>query len=237
MRTLRTQHPPTGSHLARRQALLHPCHFNAIHTRSTCPDCLQDRLLPGPPNADGHPTCVACARIPYDFHCERCNVEAGHHRDRLCARCALRDDLHDLLGGQPNQPALAGLVDTLCAAERPESIIVWKRSAKVQELLRGLGTGTIPVTHEGLDTIPGKPTEHRRAILQHHQLLPPNATSTCLVSSNGSTPNSQACPTTSTSLCGTSPPGTTCDESARWQPPELQPADRSTAPNKRSPKR
>jgi hypothetical protein len=80
------------------------CYFDAIHTRGTCPECLQDRLLPGPPNADGLPICSACADIPYDFHCERCDVEAGHHRGRLCARCALRDDLHGLLGGAPSNP-------------------------------------------------------------------------------------------------------------------------------------
>lgn len=33
------------------------CYFNAMHTRGTCPRCLQDRLLPGPPKADGHPIC------------------------------------------------------------------------------------------------------------------------------------------------------------------------------------
>jgi hypothetical protein len=148
------------------------CYFDAIHTRGTCPECLQDRLLPGPPNADGRPVCSICAMIPYDFHCERCDIEAGHHRGRLCARCALRDDLHGLLGGVPNDPALIGLVDALCASDRPESIIVWKRSAKVQDLLRGLGDGAIPVSHEGLDAVPGKPTEHLRALLQHHGILP-----------------------------------------------------------------
>ena len=148
------------------------CYFEAVHTRGTCPDCLQDRLLPGPPDADGRPTCSTCAGISYDFHCERCDIEAGHHRGRLCARCALRDDLHDILGGEPTDPALAGLVDALCAASRPESIIVWKRSAKVQELLRALGDGTIAVSHEGLDAMPGKPTEHLRGVLQHHGLLP-----------------------------------------------------------------
>ncbi|MBF4767243.1 recombinase XerD [Nocardioides agariphilus] len=148
------------------------CYFDAIHTRGTCPECLQDRLLPGPPNADGHPVCSTCAAIPYDFHCECCGVEAGHHRGRLCARCALRDDLHGLLGGEPNAPELVGLVDLLCASDRPESIIVWKRSSKVQELLRGLGDGTIRVSHEGLDSVPGKQAEHLRALLQHHGLLP-----------------------------------------------------------------
>jgi len=77
-----------------------------------------------------------------------------------------------LLGGEPSGPALVGLVDALCASVRPKSVIVWKRSAKVQALLRGLGGGTIPVTHEGLDTVPGKPTEHLRALLTHHGLLP-----------------------------------------------------------------
>lgn len=139
------------------------CYFDAIHTRGTCPVCHQDRLLPGP---------SACAEIPHDFHCERCDVEAGHHRGRLCARCALRDDLHALLGGEPSEPALVGLVDVLCASDRPESIIVWKRAAKVKHLLRRLGDGTIPVSHEGLDAVPGKPTEHLRALLQHHALLP-----------------------------------------------------------------
>lgn len=148
------------------------CYFDAIHTQGTCPECLQNRLLPGPPNADGQPICSTCAEIPQDFHCERCDVEAGHHRGRLCARCALRDDLHGLLGGQPTHPVLAGLLDALCASDRPESIIVWKRSPKVQALLAGLGDGTIPASHEGLDGVPGRPTEHLRALLQHHGLLP-----------------------------------------------------------------
>ena len=148
------------------------CYYDAVHTRGTCPECLQDRLLPGLRAADGEPICSTCAEIPVDFHCERCDTEAARHRGRLCARCALRDDLHELLGGVPEQPALLGLVDALCASDRPESIIVWKRSAKVQELLRGLGAGTIPVSHEGLDFVPGKQAEHLRALLQHHGLLP-----------------------------------------------------------------
>lgn len=148
------------------------CYFDAVHTRGTRPGCGQERLLPGPPDANGQRRCSTCASIPDDFHCERCGLEAGHHRGRLCARCALRDDLYDILGGKPTDPALIGLVDALCAAERPESLLVWKRSAKVQHLLRSLADGSIPVAHKGLDTVPGKPTEHLRAIMQHHGLLP-----------------------------------------------------------------
>jgi len=149
------------------------CWFDAIHTRGTCPECLQDRLLPGPPHADGLPVCGPCAGISYDFHCSNCGNEAGHHRGKLCARCALRDDLNDLVGGVPTEPALIGLIDVLCASARPESIITWKRSPKVQALLRGLGDGSVPLTHDGLDGHPGKPAEHLRALIQHHGYLSP----------------------------------------------------------------
>ena len=148
------------------------CYFAAIHSHGTCPGCRRQRLLPGPPDPEGTALCGSCAGIPDDFTCARCGVEAGHHRGSLCARCVLRDDLHKLLGGAPTDPALIGLVDALCASDRPESIIVWKRSPKVQRLLRGLGNATIPLTHEGLDGVPGKPTEHLRALLQHHGHLP-----------------------------------------------------------------
>ncbi|MGC5617728.1 hypothetical protein [Georgenia sp. Z1491] len=148
------------------------CYYAAVHNHGTCPRCHQERLLPGPENSDGDPICSTCAEIPYDFHCERCGTEAGHHRGRLCARCALRDDLRQLIGGEPAHPVLRGLLDALCAAERPESIIVWKRSPKVQTLLRHLGDGTIELSHDGLDSVPGRPTEHLRALLEHHGLLP-----------------------------------------------------------------
>ncbi|WP_313817602.1 hypothetical protein [Citricoccus sp.] len=64
------------------------------------------------------------------------------------------------------------MIDALCDSDRPESITVWKRSATVHTLLRELGEETIPVTREGLDTVPGKTREHLRALLQHHRLLP-----------------------------------------------------------------
>ena len=112
------------------------CYNAAIHTHGTCPNCRQDRLLPGPAGADGDPVCGTCAGIDVDFHCQRCGVEAGHHRGRLCARCVLRDDLHALLGGTPSDPTLAGLVDALCAADRPESIITECASLKWPQLER-----------------------------------------------------------------------------------------------------
>lgn len=115
--------------------------------------------------------CAACAQIPVDFRCFACGQEAAPYRAGQCARCALREDLDELMGHAPDV-SVQGLIDALCRAERPESMIVWKRSAKVQHLLRSLGEGSIPATHEGLDSVAGRTTEHLRALMQQHHLLP-----------------------------------------------------------------
>ena len=195
------------------------CYVDAVHSRGTCPACLQDRLLPGPPNANGYPICSTCAAIPYDFHCERCDIEAGHHRGRLCARCALRDDLHSLLGGEPSNSVLIGLVDVLCASDRPESIIVWKRSSKVQDLLRGLGDGRSRYRTKGsTPCLVGNPSTC--AHCWSTTAYSPSETPTSPASSDGSTPSSTGSPTRCVNPCSTSLPGTTSGESAPRQRPE-----------------
>ena len=151
------------------------CFYRATRTRGTCPTCGEDRLLPGPPTEDGAPTCAPCAGIVQDFRCSRCGHEGEFfRRGRLCARCALRDDLTAEFVTPAAEPQpMRGLVDALCASERPESIFTWKRSPKVQVLLRSLATGETPMTHEGLDTHDGgHHVEHLRALLVHHGLLP-----------------------------------------------------------------
>ncbi|WP_228379672.1 recombinase XerD [Pseudarthrobacter enclensis] len=67
------------------------------------------------------------------------------------------------------------IIDVLCKADRPESIITWKRSPKVQALLTALSSGQTPLTHEVLDEhreIAGRGADHLRALLVHHGLLP-----------------------------------------------------------------
>jgi hypothetical protein len=48
------------------------------------------------------------------------------------------------------------------------------RPEKVQELLRSLGDGTTPLTHDGLDQYEpsGRHVDHLRAILRHNEVLP-----------------------------------------------------------------
>jgi hypothetical protein len=147
-----------------------------MNTHGRCPGCGADRLLPGPPDQPGGPTCAPCAGIDKDFRCTRCWVEGENYRSGICARCALRDDLTALLitpADRAQRAPLAELVDTLCSSGRPASILTWKQSPKVSALLTQLNTGEIPVTHEGLDQLPpGLSVEHLRALLVHSGALP-----------------------------------------------------------------
>jgi len=153
-----------------------PCFTVATRTHGTCPECGQHRLLPGPPAQEGGPRCAPCAGILHNFHCTRCNEEGEFYRRGICALCALRDDLTALLLTNPADPTTATrLIDVLCQADRPESMITWKRSAKVQTLLTSISSGQTPLTHEGLDShreTAGRAADHLRALLVHHGLLP-----------------------------------------------------------------
>jgi hypothetical protein len=128
-------------------------------------------MLPG--RNGGERLCRTCAGITTDLDCTRCGTEAERHRRGICARCALRDDLVDLLSdkGGP-RPELLPLIDVLCASARPESIHTWKRHPDVVSVLTGMGTGQVPLTHEAIDQMPGRAREHLRELLVHHKLIP-----------------------------------------------------------------
>lgn len=130
-------------------------------------------MLPGRDD-DNRPICVDCADITLDLHCERCNHEDERYRSRICARCALRDDLHTVLRPNPDDTARQTLLEALSAAVRPQSMITWMRGAHASALLDAIGNGSIELSHEGLDSAPGgKHVEHLRAIAVHHAILPP----------------------------------------------------------------
>lgn len=150
------------------------CYQQATRTHGICPDCGQYRLLPGPPGGTGQPACAPCAGIAQDFGCTRCGQEGEFYRRGLCARCVLREDLTaELVVPAADPKAMGRLVEVLCAAQRPESILTWKRSPKVKAVLQALATAQVPLTHEGLDAHgPGRHIEHLRALLVHHGLLP-----------------------------------------------------------------
>jgi hypothetical protein len=150
------------------------CYYEATSLYGDCPSCGFHRLLPGRLDIGEQPVCRDCARIRQNFYCTSCNEERRPYRGSICARCSLREDLERAFVCSNSPAGFSQLIDALCAADRAESILTWKRSDKVQALLRSLGDGTTPLTHDGLDKYEpwGRHVDHLRAILQHHEVLP-----------------------------------------------------------------
>lgn len=149
------------------------CYYEATSLYGDCPSCGFHRLLPGRLDIGDQAVCRDCARIRQNFYCTSCNEERRPYRGNVCARCSLRGDLERTFVHSNSPAGFSQLIDALCAADRAESIITWKRSDKVQALLRSLGDGTTPLTHDGLDQYEpsGRHVDHLRAILQHHEVL------------------------------------------------------------------
>jgi hypothetical protein len=156
------------------EQLCYSCFYTAMRTRGICPRCGHDGVLPGlAADGDPEPICLSCAGIPGDFRCRLCGAEGDFYRRRTCARCALRGDLTALMiDGARSPQAMAPIVEALCGVERPASILTWKRSPRVQELLTGLASGDIPLTHQGIDEAgTDKAVNHLRSLLEHAGIL------------------------------------------------------------------
>ncbi|GAB4596036.1 hypothetical protein [Mycobacterium avium] len=155
--------------------LCHSCFYSAMRTQGICPICGHDGVLPGScSQSDPRPVCLTCAGIPGNYTCRTCGHEGEIYRRGICARCALRDDLCKILLHHPaDLAAMQTLIEVLCSVDRPESILTWKRNIQVLELLGGITSGAIPLTHEGFTAAgSGRHVDHLRSLLQHHGLLP-----------------------------------------------------------------
>lgn len=150
------------------------CFDQAGRTYGLCPRCGTNRLLPGRRPGSDSPVCAVCADITTNFTCRQCQTETLIYRAGICASCALRNDLNLILI-QPaeDKVAMAKLVDAFCASARPESIHTWKRSPIVKGILQQVATGTVPLTHDGLDSLgEGRAVGHLRSILERNGLIP-----------------------------------------------------------------
>ena len=157
--------------------------------RPDLPDLLRTRdarprplpRLPNRPTAAraehdaGHRICRDCAGITRDFFCDRCGFEGLLLGRRLCERCTLADTLARLLDDGTGRvaPSLQPLVTALLEMDRPKSRLIWLRNPNVVRLLRGLATGTIPLTHDGLhQETPWRTVAHLRDLLMDSGVLP-----------------------------------------------------------------
>lgn len=144
------------------------CHSHAVRRCGPCAGCGQVRLLPGV-DAAGASVCCPCAGIDQDFTCNRCGTE-WFLRGGLCEWCHLGDTLDGLLDGDVD---LSAMRTRLVEVARPDSIIIWLYQPYARDLLRGLATGTTPLTHAALDGVTTRPAaDHLRGLLAAVGLLP-----------------------------------------------------------------
>ncbi|MDP8961142.1 MAG: hypothetical protein M3N32_05950 [Actinomycetota bacterium] len=144
------------------------CTADAVRSRGVCAGCGADRLLPGMDPA-GRRLCPPCAGIDEDFTCPRCGTE-WKLLNGICEWCHLAGVLDGLLAGDVD---LRALRERLLAAARPDHLIIWLYRRQPRDLLRGLATGAVPLSHDALDRFEVRPTaDHLRGLLVAVGLLP-----------------------------------------------------------------
>jgi len=150
------------------------CVRHGVRTHGRCPGCDDVRSLPGL-DGTGRPNCVDCAGIPTSFRCTTCGVEDEPFYSHTCLRCSLKRRLSGILddGSGTVAPAMLPLFNAMVSMGRPRQGLTWLNSAPVRQRLTALASGTVPLTHEGIDMFGGGPgREYLRELLMAHGVLP-----------------------------------------------------------------
>ena len=106
--------------------------------------------------ADGTATCGECAGITRKFTCRYCGYEGQWCTARKCLRCRLRPKVEALLddGTGKTRARLRPLADYICTQMNPERALEWVASPASRDLLAGLASGQVAVSHEALSARP-----------------------------------------------------------------------------------
>ncbi len=151
------------------------CVTRAVKIHGRCPRCRVERLLVGRDD-DGRAICVDCAGITTCFTCSTCGAEGQQWFTRTCLACSLNRRLAALLDDGSGQVsvALRPLFERLTASANPIGPLTWLNKAAVRRRLTDLADGSVPLTHEGIDTMAGmQGREFLRELLIDTGLLPP----------------------------------------------------------------
>lgn len=137
-----------------------------------CATCGEQRPLIG---IDEHQrqVCGPCAGVDLIYPCSTCGSAGDIYRNGDCARCVLKEQLYEHFGPAAGTP-LGPLVSALAAVETPRSVLLWmRRKNSGATILRDLLISGYPITHELLDTFPGRQAAvHLRQLLVHVAVLP-----------------------------------------------------------------
>jgi hypothetical protein len=151
------------------------CITRAVKITGRCPKCgRRQRLLVGR-NSEGEPICVDCAHIFTCFRCRSCGREGQMWYSRTCVACAVPRRLRPILddGSGELAPALVPLFERVTTMANPIAAMSWLNKQEVRERLSALARGTVPLTHDGIDTMaPCQGREFLRELLVEVGLLP-----------------------------------------------------------------
>lgn len=155
-------------------AICRSCCERAASTYGRCPGCDVQRLLPGRRH-DGTPICRDCAGITRSFFCGRCGFEGRLLGGRLCERCTLTNRMTAALDDGTGRvaPALVPLFELVRGMDKPRSGLHWLDNPQVPQLLAGLATGQIPLTHQAMHELPNwRTAAYLRDLLMSCGVLP-----------------------------------------------------------------
>ncbi len=148
-----------------------PCYRAALARRGTCTECKEQRRLVSPPGPRAL-RCADCAGVEGLATCSNCGVEERPYADGRCVRCSLGLRARALLGG-PDGP-FEPLYRAIVSAPQPYSVHNWLRSSGPASILAELVAGTLPLTHEALDShLRRRSADYLRHLLVAGGLLSP----------------------------------------------------------------
>lgn len=139
-----------------------------------CDGCGTHRMLPGIGPA-GQRWCTDCAGGLGDFTCTRCGREGWREHTGVCGWCILQDRVEDVLddGTGRVRLELMPLAALILSMKRPRSGILWLSRPEPQRVLRALAHGEVPLTHEGIHSLPNpRSTAYIRDLMITAGILP-----------------------------------------------------------------
>lgn len=127
------------------------CYRTALQRRGICVTCLVERRLVDPPGPNAR-RCADCSGTHGLLRCRACNAEERPYKDGLCVRCSLKEQARILIGDIDGP--LAPVYRAIIGNPQPYSACNWIRQSASAKILAEMANGTIPLSHEALDSHP-----------------------------------------------------------------------------------
>lgn len=151
------------------------CFAKAMEVYGICDGCGTDRLLPGI-GPDGQRWCTDCGGGLGDYTCTRCGREGWREHAGICGWCVLGDHVEHILDDGTGRVLLElmPLAALILGMKRPRSGIRWLARPEPRGILREVASGKVPLTHEGIHSLPPlKSSIYIRDLMVTAGILPP----------------------------------------------------------------